>query len=228
MVLAGKVFIVREKYDMDVLAEKLKSFRLETETSVEGQEFKLLSEIRDLATSKNGLEGTFSFDTVFVVRHRGKALPVPRTFEAPFTFDLYRDRLLLTVYDKKNRANNIANEMSKAIFLSLGQVVEARIDPETMKKFHEENFDNSKVIFFDQVDLPNISKLSLYGAELGNTSLYSDYLTHGKLWYIVFHSKQYGYIVGLTRSCVVTAFSRMEMPEFKTFVKDQVFPLIVQ
>ena len=226
MVLAGKVFLVRERYDMDVLAEKLKSFRIETETNVEEQEFKLLSEIRDLSAGRNGLEGTFSFDTVFVVNHRGKAMPVPRTFEAPFTFDVYKDRLFLTVYDKKNRANNIANEMSKAIFLALGQVVEARIDPETMKKFHEQNFDNSKVVFFDQVDLPNISKLSLYGAELGNTALYSDYLTHGKLWYVVFSSRQYGYIVGLTRGCVVTAFSRMELPEFKTFIKDQVFPLV--
>jgi len=227
MVLAGKVFLVREKYDVDVLAEKLKSFRIETETSVEEQEFKLLSEIKDLSTGKNGVEGSFTFDTVFVVRHREKAVPVPRTFEAPFAFDSYKDRLLLTVYDKKNRANNIANEMSKAIFLALGQVVEARIDPETMKKFHEQNFEDSKVIFYDQVDLPNISKLSLYGAELGNTSLYNDYLTHGNLWYIVFKSRAYGYIIGLTRNCVVTAFSKMEMPEFKTFIKSQVYPLIV-
>jgi hypothetical protein len=226
LVLAGKVFLVREKYDMDVLAEKLKSFRIETETNVEGQDFKLISEIRDLSASRNGLEGVFSFDTVFVVGHRGKAVPVPRTFEAPFTFDVYKERLFLTVYEKKNRANNIANEMSKAIFLALGQVVEARIDPETMKKFHEQNFEDSKIVFYDDVDIPNITKLSLYGAELGNTSLYSDYLTHGKLWYVVFKSKKYGYVVGLTRNSVVTAFSRMELPEFKTFVKDQVYPLV--
>ncbi len=226
MVLAGKVFLVRENYDMDVLAEKLKAFRVETETSVEEQAFKLISEIRDLAAGKNSLEGTFSFDTVFVVRHRDKAVPVPRTFEAPFAFDVYKGRLFLTVYDKKNRANNVANEISKAVFLSLGQVVEARIDPDTLKKFHEANFDDTKIIFYDQVDLPNISKLSLYGAELGNTSLYSDYLTHGKLWYVVLRSKKYGYIVGLTRNCVVTAFSKMERPEFVSFVRDQIFPLV--
>jgi hypothetical protein len=226
LVLAGKVFLVREMYDMDVLAEKLKSFRIETETNVEEQDFKLISEARDLTAGRNGLEGTFAFDTVFVVRHRGKAVPVPRTFEAPFTFDVYKERLFLTVYEKKSRANNIANEMSKAIFLSLGQVVEARIDPETMKKFHEQNFEDSKVIYFDDIDVPNVSKLSLYGAELGNSSLYSDYLTHGKLWYVVFKSKKYGYVIGLTRNSVVTAFSRMELPEFKTFIKDQVFPLV--
>src|SRR5215472_1384468 len=199
MVLAGKVFLVRENYDMDTLAEKLKAFRIETETSVEDKEFKLVTEVRDLSAGKGALEGTFSFDTVFVVRHRGEAVPVPRTYDAFFSFNLAGERMFLTVYDKKNRANNVANEMSKAVFMSLGQVVEARIDPETLRKFHEANFQDTKIIFFDDVDMPNISKLSLYGAELGNTSLYSDYLTHGKLWYIVIKSKAYGYVFGLTR-----------------------------
>jgi hypothetical protein len=226
LVLAGKVFLVRENYDMDTLAEKLKAFRIETETSVEDKEFKLVSEITDLNAGKGLLEGKFSFDTVFVVPHRGNSVPVPRTFEAPFSFNMDKERMFLTVYDKKNRANNIANEMSKAVFMSLGQVVEARIEPETLRKFHEANFGDTKVIFYSDVDLPNINKLSLYGAELGNTSLYSDYLTHGKLWYIVFTSKAYGYVFGLTRNCILTGFSKMELSEFKSFVGSQVFPLI--
>lgn len=226
MVLAGKVFLVRENYDMDVLAEKLKSFKIETETSVEEQEFKLVSEITDLSAGKGTLDGTFSFDSVFVVRHRGKAVPVPRTYEAPFTFDQTRDRLFLTVYDKKNRANNVANEISKAVFLSLGQVVEARIDPDTLKKFHEENFDDTKIVFFDDIDIPSIDKLSLYGAGLGSTSLYSDYLAHGKLWYLVVKSRKTGYVLGVTRNCVVTGFSKMDMSEFSSFIKTEIIPLI--
>jgi len=226
LVLAGKVFLVRENYDLDTLTEKLKAFRIETETSVEEQDFKLVSEIRDLSAGKGTLEGTFAFDDVFVVPHRGKPVPVARTYDAPFSLNTYKDRMFLTVYDKKNRANNIANEMSKAVFMSLGQIVEARIDPETLRQFHEANFQDTKVVFYSDVDLPNISKLSLYGAELGNTSLYSDYLTHGKLWYIVFTSKAYGYVFGLTRNCILTGFSKMDLSEFKNFVNSQVFPLI--
>lgn len=226
MVLAGKVFLVREKYDMDVLAEKIKSFKVEQESTVEEQNFNLVSEVRDLSIGKNELEGTFSFDTVFVVRLRGKPTAVARTYEAPFMFTIYKDRLFLTVFDKKSRANNIANEISKAVFLSLGQIVEARIPPETLKKFHEENFDDTKIIFFDDVDIPNISKLSLYGSGLGATSLYNEYLEHGKLWYTVIKSRKYGYVVGITRNSVVTCFSRLEMPEFKTYIRGEVLPLI--
>ena len=226
MVLAGKIFLVRENSDMDILTEKLKAFRVETENTVEDQDFKLISEITYLNVGKGTLEGTFSFDTVFVVRHRDKSVPVPRTYEAPFSFNFYKDRLFLTVYDKKNRANNIANEMSKAVFLSLGQIVEARIDPETLRKFHEKNFDDTKIIFFDDMDIPSINKLSLYGASLGNTSLYSDYLTHGKLWYIVLKSSKTGYVMGVTRNCVVTGFSKMDISEFSSFVRGEIIPLI--
>jgi hypothetical protein len=226
LVLAAKIFTVKEENNLPLLATKLKSFKLEQEMSVEDQSFNLVSEITDLNISKEALDGTFSFDTVFTVNQRGKSIPVTRTFQAPFSFDLYGDGLFLTVFEKKSRANSVANEMSKALFMSLGQIVEAKIQPEMLKRFHEENFDNTKVIFFDGVDLPNISKLSLYGEALGNTTLYNDYLTHGQLWYIVFQSRKQAYTIGLTRSCIVTSFSRVDLPDLKTFIKQEIFPLI--
>jgi hypothetical protein len=226
MVLAGKVFIVREKYELSLLAEKLKDFKIESQLKVEETEFDIVTEVKDIVIGKTTLEGTFSFDSVFVIRHRGKSVAVPRTYEAPFTFDLLKDRTFLTIYDKKARANNVANEMSKAIFMSLGQVVEARIPPEVLKKYHEDNFEDTKIVFFDDVDIPNISKLSLYGSALGITSLYNEYLEHGKIWYAVIKSKKYGYVVGVTRNAVVTVFSRLDLPDFKQFIKNEILPLI--
>jgi hypothetical protein len=226
LVLAGKVFMVKEENDLPLLASKLKNFRLEQEMKVEEASFSLVSEISDLSISKETLEGMFSFDTVFLVNQRGKSVPITRTYEAPFSFDLFGKSLFLTVFEKKTRANNIANEMSKALFMSLGKIVEARIPPEVLKRFHEENFENTKIIFYDQVDLPNISKLSLYGEMLGTTSLYNDYLTHGTLWYVVIKSKKYGYVVGVTRNSVITCFSRAEIPEFKRYIRNEILPLI--
>lgn len=226
MVLAAKVFEVRESYPTDVLADKLKKFKLEREEKFEDKPFTLVTEVKELGATKNMLEGIFAFDTIFTVKHHGELQPYVRTFEAPFTFDVYKGRTFLTVYEKKNRANNIANEISKAVFMSLGQVVEARISPETLKNFHEQNFEDTKIIFFDDVDIPNIKKLSLYGSALGITSLYNEYLEHGKLWYTVIKSKKYGYIVGITRNCVVTVFSKIELPEFKSYIRGEILPLI--
>jgi hypothetical protein len=226
LVLAAKLFVVKEERNLPLLATKLKNFRLEQEMSVEDKSFNLISEISDISISKDTLEGTFSYDTVFLVNQRGNSIPVTRTFEAPFTFNLFGENLYLTIFEKKSRANNVANEMSKALFMSLGQIVEARIPPEVLKRFHEENFENTKILFFDSVDLPNISKLSLYGEALGTTTLYNDYLEHGQIWYAVVKSRKFGYVVGVTRNAVVTCFSRADLPEFKTYVKSEILPLL--
>jgi hypothetical protein len=226
LVLAAKIFVVKEENNLPLLASKLKNFKIEQELTAEEKNLTLVSDISDMALTKETLEGTFSFDTVFLVNQRGGSLPVTRTFNAPFSFDLFGNNLYLTIFEKKSRANSIANEISKAVFMSLGQIVEARIQPETLRHFHDENFDDTKVIFFDDVDLPNISKLSLYGEALGSTTMYNDYLTHGKIWYAVLKSRKYGYVVGVTRTAIVTVFSRLDLPDFKRYIKNEILPLI--
>src|SRR5207245_9144688 len=81
LVLAAKVFLVREKTELGVLAGKLKTFKVKQETSGEEVDFSLTTEVKDLSVSRSILEGTFSFDDVFVVKHRGKVVPIPRTYE---------------------------------------------------------------------------------------------------------------------------------------------------
>jgi hypothetical protein len=132
----------------------------------------------------------------------------------------------LAVFEKKERANNVANQLSKILFLLPGRILEVRIEPDTIKKYHEEHMEDAKVLFFDDVDIPNISKLSLYGSGLANTALYSEYLTHGKLWYIVMRSKKFGYIVGFTRNGIVVSFTKIEIKDLSSFVKTEIFPLL--
>ncbi len=226
MVLAAKVFLLREETDLETLAIKLRDYRVEEEFEQDEYSIPLLTEVRDLALKADSLEGVFARDQVIFIPHRGKVTPVPKTLEASFLFTQKEDRVLLTVVEKKERANSIVNELSKVLFILAGRIVEARITPEVLKKFHEDNFEDTKVIFFDDVDIPNVSKLSLYGSELGNTALYNDYLTHGKIWYTVVRSRKYGYVVGVTRNAVVTVFSRVEPPDFITYITNEIFPLI--
>jgi hypothetical protein len=226
MVLAAKVFVVLEAVSLEELAMKLRDFRRAERAELEGQEYELLTEIRDLSLEGGALTGTYSQDHLLLLRYRGRSTPTPITFEAPFHFQPYQDQVYLTVMEKKQRANSIANDLSKILFLTAGHIVEAQIEPETLRRFHEENFEDNKVIFFDQVDLPNVDKLSLYGSELADTSLYSEYLKHGKVWYVVVRDREYGYVVGITRNCVVTAFSRIGEEELYSYITAKVFPLI--
>ncbi|MEM3736612.1 MAG: hypothetical protein QXJ75_00755 [Candidatus Bathyarchaeia archaeon] len=226
MVLAGKIFKVREKIDLDAVAAKLKNYR-EEESYTEGdKEFRLVTEFRDLSLRRNVLEGLYAQDKIVHIRHHGELVPVPKTIEAQFAFTYERGLLLLTVLEKKWNANNIANRLSEIIFATTGYIVEARIPQEALQRYHEGNPDGTKVIFFDEVDIPNVKKLSLYGPSLADTGLYSEYLKHGSIWYIVITSKRYGHIVGITRDGIVTIFNRLDPSGFFSYVAEEIYPLV--
>lgn len=226
MVLAGKIFLVREETDIETIALKLRDYKTSETVEQNGRKFELITEVQDLKIGADYLQGNFSQDNLITIYHHGEVIPTPKTMVAPFIFNRVDSRIMLIVLEKKQKANNVANSVSKILFITTGQVVEARISPETLRRFHEDNFEDTKIIFFDDVDVPNVNKLSLYGSALGGTTLYTDYLKHGNLWYTVLKSRKYGYIVGLTRNCVVTIFSRIEEPEFINYISKEIIPLI--
>jgi hypothetical protein len=226
LVTAGKVFRLMENLDIGSIAVKLKGLRKD-EDFVEGDTRILLTtEIQDLSIRGNMLQGIYSQDQVSYIYHHGERRPMPKTLEIPFVFVQENDRTLLLVIERKLVANNIANRLSEALFITSGYVTEARISPEVLREFHERNPEDTKVIFFDEVDIPNISKLSLYGSSLLNTALYSDYLKHGNIWYLVVTSGKYGRIVGITRNSIVTVFNNIDREDYISYVNNEVFPLI--
>jgi hypothetical protein len=161
------------------------------------------------------------------VFHRGKVAPLPRTVEAVFSFSQVEDAPFLTVVEKKRLANFIANKLSEILFEKAGIIVEARIPPETLKDFHLKNPEDTKITFFDNVDIPNVNKLSLYGPDLINTSLFEDYCKHGDLWYVVARSKEYGYVVGLTRDASVTIFNLTDKEKYLEYVTKEIYQLVM-
>ncbi|RLI05486.1 hypothetical protein DRO26_02005 [Candidatus Bathyarchaeota archaeon] len=226
MVLAGKIFEIREKISLKDLKAKLENFRLEETYQEDDFQFILTTEIQGLTLKPDRLEGEILKDEIIRIRQKNELKPVPKTIEAPFLFYNYGDKTLLVVVEKKWKANNLANLLSEVIFDAVGFILEVRIPPENLKKYHEDNPESTKVIFFSDVDIPNVKKLSLYGANLANTSLYTDFLSHGGIWYVVVTSKKYGYVAGLTGNGIVTIFNRVSVQEFLTYVVDEVFPLL--
>lgn len=226
MVTAGKVFRLMENLDIGTIAAKLKGFRREEEF-VEGETpIPLLTEIRDLSIRGSMLYGMYSQDQISYIYHRGERRPLPRTLEIPFVFVQEKDRTLLLVIERKLLANNIANRLSEALFITSGYITEARISPEVLRDFHERNPEDTKVIFFDNVDIPNISKLSLYGSGLLNTALYNDYLKHGNIWYVVVTARKYESVIGITRNSIVTVFNTIDREDYIRYVVKEIFPLI--
>jgi len=226
MVVAGKIFKLSEPLPIEELASKLEGYRNEEEYEEGDYRYKLITEIVGLTTKDNSLSGVYSHDYVVHVFHRGKVVPLPRTIEAVFSFAKLEDKTLLTIVEKKRIANFVANKMSEIIYGKAGFIAEARIAPEILRDFHLKNPEDTKITFFDNVDIPNVNKLSLYGPDLINTSLFEDYCKHGDLWYIVARAKGYGYVVGITRDASVTVFNLTDKNKYLDYVKKEIYPLI--
>nr|MDO8045957.1 hypothetical protein [Candidatus Baldrarchaeota archaeon] len=226
MVVAGKIFRLSEALPIEELASRLQGYTTEEEYEEGDYRFKLVTEIVGLTTKNSNLRGVYSHDYIIHVFHRGKVIPLPRTIEAVFSFTELKDKTLLTIVEKKRLANFIANKMSEIIFGKAGLIVEVRIPPETLRDFHLKNPEDTKITFFDNVDIPNINKLSLYGPDLINTTLFEDYCKHGDLWYIVTRAKKYGYVVGITRDSSVTVFNLTDKEKYLEFIEKEICPLV--
>jgi len=229
MVVAGKVFRLVEALPLEEIAARLEGFKSEEPFEEGNYKFTLVTEIVNLLAKpkEKSVTGVYSHDYVIRVFHRGKIVPLPRTIEAVFCFTLRDDRVFLTVVEKKRTANFVANKLSEILFEKVGGIIEARIPPETLRDFHLKNPEDTKITFFDNVDIPNVDKLSLYGPDLVNTSLFEDYCKRGDLWYIVARSREYGYVVGITRDASVTIFNLTDKTKYLEYVTKEVYPLIL-
>jgi len=233
MVLAAKIFELKEPIELALVAQKLKDFREEVPYEHEGKQLKLAMEILDLKIETDLLAGIFSKDFVLSRYYKRGLVETPVTEETPFWIKQFKDRAFLVVLApskargvKKLLTNYVANKLSEILFIKTGGIVETKITHETLKELHESNPRATKLIWFDEVDIPNVGKLALAGSALADTQLYHDYLEHGKIWYAVFEVQKRGLVVGITRDCVVTMFSRAEQKEFLEYVLNEVTPLI--
>ncbi len=225
MVLACKVFELKEPLTPILIVQKLKDFKYTSVEVEDGEEIELLTQVTDLKMEEDSVEGVLTEDFLITVRFRDEEKRIPVTRKTRFQIVNYESRIFIIIVDKKERANRIANILSEILTGIRGNIVECRIGHETLKALHEANPEATKVIFFDNVDIPNVDKLSLYGASVADTSLYNEYLKHGKIWYVVFRDKD-NVVVGITRNCVVTIFSKVSMEDMFNYIRGRIIPLI--
>ena len=233
MVTVAKIFEFKEPLELNVIARKLKDFDEEEPYERGEKRTKLTMEILDLKLEGDSLTGVFSKDFVLSRYYKRGLVETPVTEEVPFWIKRSKGRTFLIVLApskargvKKLLTNYVANKLSEILFIKTGGVVETKITHEALKELHESNPRATKLIWFDEVDIPDIEKLALAGSGLADTKLYHEYLEHGRLWYIVFEVMKRGLVVGITRNAVVTLFSRMSVDEFVNFVLEEVISII--
>jgi hypothetical protein len=225
MVISAKIFNLPKESNMNEIRRKISDYKQETIEEIDGKALKLMTNIKNLKVSENEIEAIYQKDVIVFINQRGFVNPVIKTLETRISF-LFNEKNYLIVFNKKRICNLIANELSKLLFIKIGKINEINIDPNIFQRYYELNKENTKVLFFDNIDIPGIRKLSLYGESLEDTQLYYEYLKHGKIWYIVFVPKIIQGTVGLTRNGIVVFFGKISFEEFKSFVINEVVRII--
>jgi hypothetical protein len=222
---AGKVFVSTFYKKITDISAALEGYKVEEEYVEGDYKINLITEVANLSINEGILTGLYSFDHIAYNYHRGKVAPSAITKEVLFSFSEFDGRTYLAVVDKKDVANRTANRLSEIIYGEMGVIVEARILPETLKKFHLENPESTKVIFFENMDIPNINKLSLYGPDVVDTKLFKEYTKIGDPWYILTKSKKFGNTVGLVRDGSVTIFNSVDQAQYLQYVRVEIVPM---
>ena len=233
MVLVAKIFELKEHMDLAMIARKLKGFAEEEPYESGEKRKKLTTEVLDLKLEGDALSGIFSKDYVLARYYKRGLVETLVTEETPFWIKQHKSRTFLIILApskargvKKLLTNYVANKLSEILFIKVGAIVETKITHETLKELHESNPHATKLIWFDDVDIPGVGKLALAGTGLADTKLYHDYLAHARLWYVVYEVAKRGLAVGITRNSVVTLFSRSTVNEFVSFISSDIIPII--
>ena len=124
MVIAGKLFRLKDPLPLDEIALRLKNLKRETSIN---DKISLITEVSNLTLNNNRLEGLLLRDVPISFRSRGELVTTVRTLEIPFVFTRQGEETLLLVVEKKNTANWVANLLSELLFLNIGGIVEVRI-----------------------------------------------------------------------------------------------------
>ncbi len=232
--LPAKIFEIKEETDLGLLISKLKNFREEEPFETDkGETGSLVTEILDLKLEDASISGVFSKDFLQRRFYRRTLVEAPVTEESHFWIKRFNKRTFVIVSApsvargvKKLLTNYVANKLSKILFISTQAVLEVHVSHTTLKGLHESNPQATKLIWFDEVDIPGVEKLCLAGSDLADSRLYQEYLEHGKIWYVVFEVQRRGIVVGITRNCVVTLFSKSTMGEFVNYILEDLLTLI--
>lgn len=228
MPTAGKLFIYREDLNITEIGENLNEFREEELYDFEDFQTTLIKDIAKVRVFEDReLTGAYRYDLVDTREHRGQTKYTPYTTRAFFTIWEQEETTWLLVLAAKKVANKVANELSLILHGAMGTFVEPRLNPEKLRDFCVQS-EAIKVLLFDDLVIPNMDKATLYGLNVVQTDLYSQFVNEGLFRYSVTKLGQDDHTIGIVRDGSVCIFNRVDTDQYIEFIKERILPLILR
>lgn len=227
MPVAGKIFLYQEDLDLEEMAENLRAWNEKETFEAPGEDYHLLANVEEVEHDGEELRGIYMYDSVAIHRWRGVAIATPYTTEAPFVFTEKDGQRFLIVLAPKNVANRVANRLSIILHDAQGTIVEPVIRTDSFDEFQADT-EATKIMLFDDIEIPNMDKATLYGGNVQQTDLFNNFVGIGRPWYMVAKTKQRGWTVGIVRDGAIVVFNTVEKSEFIEFLKEKIFPMTLR
>ena len=226
MPTTGKLYLYTPKYEAQDMVKKLENYNKETRETYGAEDIALGTRIMDVKVSHERVMGLYEKDAVDVKKYRGEDRAAPYTQSAKFIFFCDEERPYLVVLGNKGLADTIANELSILLHEQTGHILEPILNLRGIRELYESG-EATKVIFFDDVEIPNLDKATIYGTNLIQTDFYGRFIDVGNPWWVIYKHRATELVVGIHKKALVCIFSSCTDDEYLEYVTDNVIPLVL-
>lgn len=228
MPTAGKIFLYQEVLELAQIQERLEDLSEEIEYALDGETFNLVTDISHLSLTEKELSGLYSADGVEAKMHRSGPQYVTYTRESPFYFFEEEERSYVLIMAPKRIANGIANKLSLILHDAVGAIAVPKLNPRKLREFCEGS-EAIKVLLFEEMDIPNLEKATMYGTNIVQMDLYNRFVDSGQYRYSVSKLKpeKDAHTIGIVRDGSVCIFTEIDSHEYVQFIKNEIVPMIL-
>lgn len=221
MPVAGKLFKLPKPLDLKAVSEKLDNYRQEETVDEQTLITQCVAPIGEDTTT---LVGVWSYDRIINIETRRGYVTIPQVIHARFLF-FTDDKQYLLILSNKSVANTVALKLAETLN---EDIREARLTPRAIETLIKETSKQTKIAFFQNMDLIHMEKGAIYGGKDGDvyqTDLWGEFIESGSPWYVMAKDKKTDLTVGIVGDGSITIFNSIEFKDFVDYVREEIVPM---
>ncbi len=227
MPTTGKLYLYTPEYEPSEMVKKLEGYNKETIEMYCTENIALGTRIINVEVSHERVMGFYEKDAVEIKQYRGVDRATPYTKSAKFIFFMEEENPYLVVLGNKGLADTIANELSILLHEQTGYILEPILNLRGIRELYERG-EATKVIFFDDVEIPNLDKATIYGTNLIQTDFYGRFIDVGNPWWVIYKHRSTEMVVGIHKKALICIFSTCTEAEYLEYITENVVPLVLR
>jgi hypothetical protein len=189
------------------------------------ESLELRTSVEEVHADGSDLSGVLRYDVVTPIPFRGAVQYVRQTIESKFTFD-FRSKMRPFLIIFESNQDQMAGILNSAVFGNDRGISNGSISPDKLKEFAEKNSVRMPVVSWKGLDIPNLDKSVLSGADVAQTTDYKRYSARGNTYYVMMELRRKRWVVAISGEARAIMYTKVDPDDFLEFLKTQVTPMV--